>query len=282
MPAVSGMKTMDRWLINGDASDVIPADDRGLAYGDGLFETMALRDGRIRFLDLHLRRMSRGCLRLNIPFSVDEALRELLIGFVADQSNGTLKLIVTRGVGRRGYAPPVSASPSCLIGFASTELSDEPSRPARVSYCSTPIGRNPVLAGMKTLNRLEQVVARAEWSDADGFDEGLMLTDRDEVVCGTMTNLFLIRDRCLVTPLLDECGVEGVMRSQVMKLADTMDVEVKECRITPADIQSADAVFLTNALIGIWPVGWLDGKDFREHPMVLRLQATLADSASVK
>lgn len=267
---------MDRWLINGVAADVIPADDRGLAYGDGLFETMALRDGRIRFMDAHLNRMLGGCARLGIPFSVDEALRDDLNAMVADQVEGILKLIVTRGLGQRGYAPPDPASPNCFIGFAATDSSGEPRKAARVRYCATPIARNPVLAGMKTLNRLEQVIARSEWSTSDGFDEGLMLNDRGEVVCGTMTNLFLIRGGRLLTPLLDECGVEGVMRSQVLKVASAMQIEVRECHVRPSDIRSADGAFLTNALAGIWPIGDIDGRVLSAHPLVQSLQAAIA------
>jgi 4-amino-4-deoxychorismate lyase len=274
------MDNMNRWLINGQVADVIPADDRGLAYGDGLFETMALRDGRIRFLDLHLNRLANGCVRLGIPFNVDSALRDELTDFVAEQVNGTLKLIVTRGVGPRGYAPPDPASPSRFIGFAATHVNGAPLRAARVRYCVTPIARNPALAGIKTLNRLEQVVARAEWSDADDFDEGLMLNDRGEVVCGTMTNLFLVRDGGLVTPLLDECGVRGVMRSQVINVANAMQIEVQECHVSPADIQAAEAVFLTNALTGIWPIGQLEGQDCGAHPLVQSLQAALRESES--
>jgi 4-amino-4-deoxychorismate lyase len=271
-----------RWLINGQVTDVIPADDRGLAYGDGLFETMALRDGRIRFLDLHLNRLANGCDRLGIPFNVDAALRDELIAFVADEVNGTLKLIVTRGVGRRGYAPPVSASPSRFIGFAATEVTDAPLKAARVRYCATPISRNPVLAGIKTLNRLEQVVARVEWSDAEGFDEGLMLDDRAYVVCGTMTNLFLVRDGGLMTPLLDECGVKGIMRSQVLNVAGAMQIEVQECHVSSGDIQTAEALFLTNALKGIWPIGRLEGRDFGAHTLVQSLQAALRSAENAE
>jgi 4-amino-4-deoxychorismate lyase len=268
-----------RWLINGAVTATLAADDRGLAYGDGLFETIAVREGQCRFLDMHFARLERGCARLGIPLQISAEIRAEVIDWVGDEAHATLKIIVTRGQGPRGYAPPELVQPSRMLGLTTTTAAKLPPSTARLRYCDTPIARNPVLAGLKTLNRLEQVMARAEWSDpalAD-YQEGLMLNDRAEVVCGTMTNLFVVRGTAVLTPLLDECGVAGIMRDQVMQLARQLSIELKETRLTKMDVQEADSIFLTNALLGLWSVGELDGQQYAISPVVESLLVGLAD-----
>jgi 4-amino-4-deoxychorismate lyase len=134
---------------------------------------------------------------------------------------------------------------------------------------------------MKTLNRLEQVMARAEWTDDAGHkeancEEGLMLNDRGEVVCGTMTNLFVIRDETLFTPTLDESGVAGIMRSQVINVARDMHIKLRETSVSKTDVSTADGVFLSNSLIGLWPVSELDGQRYAIHPLIDRIRSGLA------
>ncbi|MGI9289879.1 MAG: aminodeoxychorismate lyase, partial [Gammaproteobacteria bacterium] len=267
---------MDRWLINGLQAESLPVEDRGLHYGDGLFETMACRDGRIRLLDKHLQRLRLGCQRLQLPTDFISALTEDIDNIVAGESYGTLKLIVTRGSGQRGYAPPASPQLTVIMGFSAAVA--EPVSYARVRFCRTPIGRNESLAGIKTLNRLEQVLARAEWDGSDPFDEGLMINDRGEVVCGTMSNLFVIKDQLLLTPRLNECGVLGVMRSHIMELAACLNIEVREDAFNQADVLAADTVFLTNALKGIWPVETIEGMTLGTSDLLTRLQAELNES----
>ena len=272
---------MDRWLINGVKADSIPADDRGLAYGDGLFETLAVRAGQCRFLELHLSRLAGSCVRLGIPFTANDNLRAEIAEFVSGDAYGTLKLILTRGQGPRGYAPPVPVQPTRLLGFSASSPRTFPEAGVRIRYCRTLIGRNPLLAGMKTLNRLEQVMARAEWTDDAGYkevvcEEGLMLNDRDEVVCGTMTNLFVIRGDALFTPSLDESGIAGIMRSQVISVARDMHIKLGEASLSKTDVSTADGLFLTNALIGLWPVSELDGQRYAIHPLIDRIRSGLA------
>jgi 4-amino-4-deoxychorismate lyase len=269
---------MDRWLINGELADSLPVSDRGLQYGDGLFETMALRAGKIRLLDQHMGRLTISCKRLGIPTGCLQDLSVALDKCIAGAPHGTVKLIVTRGSGQRGYALPQQTNPTVCIGFAAAAVTDNQPAPARVGFCTTPIGRNVVLAGLKTLNRLEQVMARAEWSADAGLDEGLMSNDRGEVVCGTMTNLFVVRENTLITPLLDEAGVRGVMRTHVLGLAGEMNIKAHESHLFRADIESADGVFLTNALKGIWPVAEIDGQAVANSNLVTELQASLAAS----
>jgi 4-amino-4-deoxychorismate lyase len=278
------MWPVDKWLVNGEPASGLPLDDRGLQYGDGLFETIAVRDGNARLLDRHLERLGNGCRRLGIPAPDMEQLIQETESLLANAGSGTLKIIVTRGAGRRGYAPPPDATPTRIIGFSSArpENGEKPLR-AELTYCTTRLGRNSALAGLKSLNRLEQVLARAELRDVPGsFVEGLMLNDRGDVVCGTMTNVFLVKDGKLVTPLLDEAGVAGVMRETVMEIAREAGIPVSERRMNDSDLGTADGIFLTNALIGILPVAHLDGMPVPQAMLVTDLCAQLAAQFDVR
>ncbi len=189
--------------------------------------------------------------------------RELLrreIGMVSLGARTIVKLIVTRGSGARGYRPPQPALPRRIVAAW-----DWPAPPAsavsgaRVGWCRTRLGRNPALAGLKHLNRLEQVLARAEWDDGV-MDEGLMCDDRDRVIAATQANLFARIDGHWVTPRLDECGVAGVMRRAFCAWQAEQGAPVEERTIARADVESASALLLTNALKGAWPVRELDGQ----------------------
>ncbi len=157
---------------------------------------------------------------------------------------GILKLIVTRGVGTRGYRPVGTERSTRILSLQRLARGTEPGPPgpARVRLCRTRLGANPALAGIKTLNRLESVIARMEWADANVW-EGLMQDGDGHVVCGTMSNLFLCTGSKLRTPLLDRCGVAGVMRRWIMEQAELLNLRVEERRIHMDDIAQADEVF---------------------------------------
>jgi 4-amino-4-deoxychorismate lyase len=267
---------MNTWLINGSEAGIIAPDDRGLAYGDGLFETIAVRDGSYRFFDAHLERLAAGCARLLLPYPGDAQLRDDLQQ-LGDCRDGTLKIMLTRGPGPRGYGLPAAGATRVtrVIGLLPGDVSPAISGPVRVRYCTTMLGRNPALAGIKTLNRLEQILARAEWDDP-GIREGLMLTDRGDVVCGTMTNLFVVQNGQLVTPEITECGVLGVMRAQVIRLAVASNIQVKETRVSKTDIAVAEDLFLTNSHLGMLPVDELDGQMYARSEVTQRLMQALA------
>lgn len=270
---------MDSWLINGEMGAAIRPDDRGFAYGDGLFETIALRSGAPRFLDRHLARLGEGCRRLGIPQPADQKCADEIRELIAGHQHGTIKLIVTRGTGPRGYRPPRprgNVSATRVVTLAATE----PPRPAgrssgiQVIYCRTPLGCNPMLAGLKTLNRLENVLAQDEWEDP-AIAEGLMLDTEGRVVCGTMTNLFLVHDGRLLTPGLARCGIRGVMRSLVLETARGLGLEFSESNIAPQDVGGADELFMTNALIGIWPVSGYADRRYNIGPVTRAIAAAL-------
>jgi 4-amino-4-deoxychorismate lyase len=244
-----------RVLVDGAAGAGLDALDRGLQYGDGLFETVAWRRGAPRLAEYHLERLATGCDRLGMPRPAEQVLlREM--AEAAGAAEAVVKVIVTRGSGPRGYRPPAVASPRRIVaGFAACAA---PAGPWHARLCATRLGRNPALAGLKHLNRLEQVLARAEWDDP-GIHEGLMLDDLGRVVCGTQSNLFLAAAGRLVTPRVDECGVAGVMRRAVLAWARACGLDAAEIHVTVDDLRAADEVFVTSALAGARALASLDG-----------------------
>jgi 4-amino-4-deoxychorismate lyase len=245
--------------INGRACARIDARDRGLHYGDGLFETMRVRHRRVRLLDYHLERLFEGCRRLSIAAPNAAALRSEVIARAARRTDAVLKLIVTRGVGPRGYRPSGRERATRVLSLhplprAALAAAVEP---VRVRMCATRLGSNPALAGLKTLNRLESVVARAEWRDARIW-EGLMRDADGNVVCGTMSNVFLRRGSILITPLLDRCGIAGVMRRWVLEQARILRLRPRQERLTWRELGDAEEVFMTSAVAGIMPVGLIE------------------------
>ncbi len=269
---------MDRWLINGETCDRLPVTDRGLHYGDGLFETMALRHGRVRFLQRHLQRLREGCERLLLPVPEEDRITAEIDAVVAGAGHGTLKLMITRGSGPRGYRLPREVRATRILGFSA----DSPAPPAdeqpgmKVMMCRTRAGINPLLAGMKTLNRLENVLAAAEWQ-REAVHEGLMFDAEDRLVGGTMSNVFLVVGGALHTPALGRSGVHGVMRAAVMELARRLGVAVLERDIGGRDLDEADALFLTNALMGLRPVDWLAGRRYEPCALTRDLAAALRE-----
>ena len=268
---------MNNWLINGAIDDRIAVIDRGFTYGDGLFETIAVRNGQLRFFDYHLERLLNGAERLAIAAPARELLIAEAMGLVSNCDYGTLKIILTRGAGRRGYAPPDDATPVRLLGLLAGV------RPAQhlyadgiaVRHCTSPIGHSPATAGLKTLGRLEQVLARAEWQDMS-ISEGLMSTADGRVVCGTMSNLFLVKDGVLITPDLTTCGISGVMRKIVLDSAERSGLQCCIDDVARTALVNADELFVTNSLIGIWPIRRVDEQTYPIGPVTRALMKELS------
>ncbi|MGQ0428605.1 MAG: aminodeoxychorismate lyase [Gammaproteobacteria bacterium] len=256
---------MTRVLVDGRAGGHVDCADRGLNYGDGLFETLAVRDGRARFFDWHCERLEAGARRLALPLPERDLLREE-IARASPPGRGVVKLVVTRGSGPRGYRPPPEPRPRRIV-TGSPWPERDPScwtRGVRVRWCRTRLGRNPALAGIKHLNRLEQVLARAEWDD-DSIAEGLMMDDRGQVIGGTQTNLFVAEDGGFATPALSECGVAGVMRRAFLGWAAEQGLAVSDRAVPAAELATSDSLLLTNSLVGAWPVREFDGRGLAIH-----------------
>ncbi|MBD3897448.1 aminodeoxychorismate lyase [Halomonas sp. ML-15] len=229
----------------------MPLDDRGLAYGDGLFETVLVRDGEPLLWSEHVARLRRGAERLGFALPDEDAMGALCRQ--APPGLAVLKLIVTRGSGGRGYRPPDSPTPRLRWQLAS--FTPQPVRwheGVRVRHCRLRLGRQPALAGIKHLNRLENVLARGEWQD-DAIAEGLLCDSHGQLVEATCMNLFWLRRGRLETPRLAHCGVAGTLREALLSELDIAEVEAG-----PAALLDAEAAWLGNSLQGVWPLTQLD------------------------
>ncbi|QBQ55413.1 aminodeoxychorismate lyase [Nitrosococcus wardiae] len=242
-------------LINGRATSEIEVTDRGLQYGDGLFETIAVVSGRAVLYASHLKRLEADCRRLAIPVPEREVLDKEVAHLCQGISRGVLKIIVTRGSGGRGYRSPPQPQPTRILSIHPwpdyPAISSEYGITLRI--CRTPLGHNPYLAGMKHLSRLEQVLARNEWDDPM-IPEGVMLDLQGYVIGGTMSNLFIVQEGNLQTPDLSSCGVAGVMRAFILEQAFALDLKVTVCSLTLLDLKRAEELFICNSLMGLWPV----------------------------
>ncbi len=263
------------WLVNGRSTGLDPA-DRGLAYGDGVFETMAAQDGRIRWLELHLDRLEEGCRRLEIPPPARGLLAEEIDAYCPREGRAVIKLVVTRGVGERGYRPPEPATPTRVLAILPwPEYPDSYYRDGiSVRTCRLRLGENPALAGIKHLCRLEQVLAQLELR-GDAVQQGLLLDAGGRVAGTTTGNVFVVARAELSTPSLMRCGIRGVMRRAVLDAARTLGIRAEERDVTRGELEEADEVFVTNSLFGIWPVTNLDGQRFSVGPTTERLMAHL-------
>lgn len=250
---------MNEWFCRGRRIDTLPIDDRAVQYGDGVFETIAIRDARPRMLDRHVGRLRRGCERLGIEMPHESILdRDLQLALARTTLNTTFciaKLIVSAGPGPRGYRRAGSGRSDALVGLYAAEPLQANAYEHGVETILTQsrIGTAPHLAGLKTLNRLDQVLARMEW-DTDEIFDGIMRDTDDRVICGTMTNVFILRNNCIATPALDLCGVAGIMRNLVIdRLADN-GIRCAEMDLGIEDLECADELFLCNSQIGAVPV----------------------------
>lgn len=261
-------------LVDGRRADAVALDDRGLAYGDGVFETIRFVAGRAPLWPLHLRRLQRSCRRLGLA-PADPRRLWSEASTLADGGDGIVKLILTR-IGGRGYASDPGASVRRILVRHSL-----PAMPGaiyqagvRLRWCRLRLARQPALAGLKHLNRLEQVLARAEWRDPAIY-EGL-LRDADGYVIGaTAANVFIVRDGRLLTPNVDRCGVAGVARAFVLARTRRW-LPVLQTDLSVDDIEAADELFLSNAVRGIVPVRALGRRRFAVGPVTARLGYTLA------
>jgi 4-amino-4-deoxychorismate lyase len=267
---------MPSW-IDGQPMELFSVKDRGLAYGDGLFETIAVSGGRPALLDRHLARLGEGCARLLIDLDL-VLVRAELLAFSRELADGVAKLIVTRGDGLRGYAPPQPALPRRIL-----QASAKPAYPAcnaergvRLFPCVTRLAEQPRLAGMKHLNRLEQVLARAEWQDAE-HAEGLMMDFSGRVIEGVYSNLFLVQDGVLLTPDLSRCGVAGVMRAELLAQAEDQGLHCHVRDIGLDTLLGANEIFLCNSLFGVWPVRALQRHEWSVGPLTRKLQVIARD-----
>jgi 4-amino-4-deoxychorismate lyase len=265
-------------LINGAPSASVSVLDRGFQYGDGIFETLAVVNGAPLLWDRHMQRFFRGATRLGLKAPAEELLRRETEQVCRGAPRGVLKIMLTRGVSGRGYAPGAETMPTRTVG-----LLPWPDYPVErrthgvpVQFCHTLLARHNVLAGLKHLNRLEQVLARRELSG--DCVEGLMQDETGHVIEGTMTNLFVVSNGVLQTPDLSLCGVAGVMRELVLERAAALSIDCSVTGLKRENILDADEVFLTNCLVGVWPVRRIESREYPVGPITRRIQEAVRDA----
>ncbi len=254
-------------IVNGSVADTIPVMDRGLMYGDGVFRTMRVEGGRIDSWQRQYDKLAADCSALDILCPARAVLEREVRSATRHEPDCVLKIIVSRGEGGRGYGVPSSVNPSRVIVTA--PLPEYPARyweeGVQLHVCDIRLCHQPRLAGIKHLNRLENVLARMEWADPD-TPEGLLLDSDGNVIEGTMSNVFMRKENRLLTPDLSQCGVAGLQRDRILELAPALGLSVVVGEISLRTLFDADEVLVCNSVIGVWPVRaigphtWLPGE----------------------
>ena len=260
--------------IDGCRADSLPLPDRGLDYGDGLFETLLVVNSRVPLRDFHFDRLQSGLTSLHFPPLRDTASRQLdeALATLGRHENYSVRITITRGSGPRGYAPPANPEPRIIL--SATALTHNPmamQKPAKLGISEISWGKQPALAGVKHLNRLEQVMAARE-RDSAGWDEALMLDQAGDPISVTSGNLFLVSGESLLTPIMDECGIAGTRRRFIVERgAPDLGLNIREASFSLDELKAADEVFYCNSLIGLRPVGELAGVTWHEQPVCAEL-----------
>jgi len=268
---------MDQVLINGIPSEYVSVADRGLHYGDGLFETIACVGTHAVFIEQHLNRMKSGARRLDIAFPGREFIRHDINRLLRNRGNSksVIKLILTRGRGERGYRYEPKQSPTriCLLSKWPAHVARWAQHGINSRFCETPASINPRLSGIKSLNRLENVLASGELGT--GFDEGFLCDIDGNVVEGTMSNLFAVIDNVLVTPDLSRCGIAGIMREQIMAGAHESGISVETVNLSRNDLMQSQEIFVSNSVMGICVVKQLEQLSFNRSTMTESIKVAL-------
>lgn len=261
--------------LNGTQVDQAWVSDRGLAFGDGVFETIRFGKQPV-LLDLHLQRLYRGLKVLGILLELDSFEKELeafLKAAKAIYANGVLKIMITRGSGGRGYACESTLVPTRIMSLHPLPEYPDSNYTLGVptAICEQRLAANPMLAGIKHLNRLEQVLARREYSTAQ-FPELLVRDYDNHIIEGVGSNLFAVKSNNLYTPDLSQCGIEGTLRQWLIDYSKHSDISVNAITIDAETLSEFDELFLCNSVFGIWPICSVGVQSWSVGPLTRRLQ----------
>ncbi|MES2488471.1 MAG: aminodeoxychorismate lyase [Pseudomonadota bacterium] len=261
-------------LFNGVAASDL-AQSRGLHYGDGVFRTILIWNEQLLDWNQHLEKLSKDCaaLELNVPdFSLLKAEATQL---AAEQARAVLKVMVMRQSGGRGYRFDAQASDRLLLRYPAPKYAAQCWTSGVNTFCSNfKLSLQPALAGIKHLNRLEQVLASRHWPAS--ADEGILCNQADQLISGTRSNLFWVRAGVLCTPSLEESGVSGMMRKKILALAESMRIPTSIVKAPRTELESADEAFVSNSLIGIWPLRQFEQREWiAPGAITLKLSAAL-------
>ena len=272
------MNATQQYLVNGRSEPLISPADRGLAYGDGVFRTMCVERGLVRCWDLHYRKLREDCAALKLTCPNAEVLLDDIGHLFAGEEVAVAKIIVTRGEGARGYAVPASV-PHTHIVLKSPFPAYAPENfiaGVDLHLCRIRLARQPRLAGIKHLNRLENVLARMEWTEGR-FADGLLLDDKGRVIECTMSNLFARFGKMLLTPDLTQCGVAGITRQRILELAPQLGYRPRVAHLPLSRLMQADEIIICNSLYGAWQVKSLNEQHWQPQPLAAKLRALLRE-----
>ncbi len=268
---------MNKVLINGLATEYVSVTDRGLHYGDGVFETIACVGNSPVFIQQHLNRMENGARKLNIPFPDRQLfLDDINCLLKGNNSNSIIKLMLTRGRGKRGYRYEEGQIPTriCMLSAWPDHIAHWRQHGIATRFCQTQVSINPQLAGIKSLNRLDSVLASSELGTA--FHEGFLSDAEGNVIEGTMSNIFSVINDALVTPDLSCCGIYGIMREQIIDVAQNNNITVETRNITRDELLSSSEIFISNSVIGVCVVKQLEQQFYNTDTMT-RMISKLMD-----
>lgn len=251
-------------LLNGIATDYLNINDRAVQYGDGVFETILCNKNKLYYWEKHYQRLQLSATKLNIPCPEESLLLNDMTQLLSGAENVAadsyaIKIILTRGAGERGYKYTKNLSPNRIVSLSTIEskyssLLSNDLLSGELFLCEHQVSINENLAGLKHLNRLENVLARNEWDDAakgSGIIDGVMLNANQHVIEGTMSNIFAVKNQQLFTPCLMLSGVNGIMRNVVMALAAENNITVANVNLSLNELLTMDEVFICNSLIGM-------------------------------
>jgi 4-amino-4-deoxychorismate lyase len=251
-----------------NADRCISINDRALQYGDGVFETLRIVNGCVPMWEYHQQRLKNAQKILALPLDdFFSAWADFIANNLSDVESACAKLIISRGEGPRGYKIPPQAQLNWWLSITNLPNIDS-KNDFRLTLCRHTLSRQPTLAGLKHLNRLDQVMARSEWSEQDNFDEGIMFNLDGDVTEGTMSNIFWLKAGRLFTPDLSQEGIDGCVRRWIIhEWGNHSPVIIEKCAKLD-QLLTADAVFLTNSLLGIQKVTEIDGQVITQSPKV--------------
>ncbi|WP_144207138.1 aminodeoxychorismate lyase [Shewanella donghaensis] len=250
-------------FVNGLPQHHVNSSDRGLAYGDGAFATMRVSHSQVLFIYAHIERLKQACLRLGFTLQHQSELTLQLEEHAKTLKNGCIKLLVSRGVGGRGYTAPSSVEQTEVISLHQIPAIYQQwqQHGISLSVSDVTLARQPLLAGMKHLNRLEQVLIK-QHDLPTTFDDWLVLDTEGFVVESSMANVFIVENDSVITPSLSYSGVSGVMREQVMGALLDSHINVFAEPISLKRLYETKHVFITNSLLGIVDINKVNHCDF--------------------
>jgi 4-amino-4-deoxychorismate lyase len=256
------------WL-DGTPAASLPLPDRAADFGDGVFETLLLRNSKPQFLDMHFERLKQGLDALLLPDCLADARRQVAVvtkEIDKEWSWAALRISVIRGSGQRGYTPPQNQKPRLLMTASRIDRDCTKMSPAaKVSVAKIRLSTQPDLARIKHMNRLEQVLAAAQ-AQTDNVDECLMLDQSAQLISVIAGNVFLVRGNELLTPTLIDCGVAGTRRRLIIeKWAPAIGLIVREVTLSLADLQSAEEVFYSNSLYTVRSIERVAEQSWNKH-----------------